>query len=77
MIGIIVATHGKLSDGLVDAAELIIGGTDNIVTLNLFQGDNVQDLNKQVLEAINKVDQNNGVIIFTDLLAQALIIRLP
>lgn len=67
MIGIIVATHGKLSDGLVDAAELIIGGTDNIVTLNLFQGDNVQDLNKQVLEAINKVDQNNGVIIFTDL----------
>ncbi|MEK5340682.1 PTS sugar transporter subunit IIA [Heyndrickxia faecalis] len=67
MIGIIVATHGKLSDGLVDAAELIIGGTDNIVTLNLFQGDNVQDLNKQVLEAINKVDQDNGVMIFTDL----------
>ncbi|WP_244996780.1 PTS sugar transporter subunit IIA [Caldifermentibacillus hisashii] len=67
MIGIIVATHGRLSDGLVDAAELIIGGTDNIVPLNLFQGDNVQDLNVQILEAIKKVDQNDGVIIFTDL----------
>lgn len=67
MIGIIVATHGKMSDGIVDAAELIIGGTDDIETLNLYQGDDIQDLNKQMLEAIKKVDQNDGVIIFTDL----------
>lgn len=67
MIGIIVATHGKMSDGIVDAAELIIGGTDDIETLNLYQGDDIQNLNKQMLEAIKKVDQNDGVIIFTDL----------
>ncbi|WAA09115.1 PTS sugar transporter subunit IIA [Fervidibacillus albus] len=67
MIGLVIATHGKMSDGLVDAAELIIGSTDNIETLNLNQGDNVQDLNKQMLEAIQKVDQQDGVIVFTDL----------
>lgn len=67
MIGIIVATHGKMSDGLVDAANLIVGPSENIETLNLYQDDDIQNLNKQMLEAIHKVDQNKGVIIFTDL----------
>ncbi|MDQ0412321.1 PTS sugar transporter subunit IIA [Mesobacillus stamsii] len=67
MIGIIIATHGKMSDGIIDAAELIIGSTDKIETLNLYQGDDVQDLNKQMLEAIKRVDQNEGILLFTDL----------
>lgn len=27
MLGIVIATHGKLSDGLKDAAEVIVGTT--------------------------------------------------
>jgi PTS system mannose-specific IIA component len=35
MLGIVIATHGKLSDGLKDSAEVIMGETNNIVTVNL------------------------------------------
>ncbi|MER2002166.1 MAG: PTS sugar transporter subunit IIA [Carnobacterium inhibens] len=72
MIGIIIATHGKMSNGLVSAADLIIGSTENIKTLNLFHEDNVQDLNKKFLEEIKAVDQNDGVIIFVDLAGASL-----
>ena len=67
MIGIIIATHGKMSDGIKDAAELIIGGTDKIETLKLFHGDDVSELGNQLTDAINKVDEGNGTIIFADL----------
>lgn len=72
MIGIIVATHGKMSNGIVSAADLIIGSTENIKTLNLFQEDNVQDLHGKFLNEIKAVDQNDGVIIFVDLAGASL-----
>lgn len=72
MIGIIIATHGKMSNGIVSAADLIIGSTDNIKTLNLFQEDDVQELNEKFLKEIKAVDQNEGVIIFVDLAGASL-----
>lgn len=67
MIGMIVATHGSMSDGILDAAKLIIGTTENIQPISLYQGDDVQGLNGKYLEAIKTVDQGEGIIIFTDL----------
>lgn len=67
MIGILVATHGKMSDGLVEAADLIIGSTENVKTFNLFHGDDIQVLGEQMAEAIQEVDQGEGVLIFTDI----------
>lgn len=72
MIGIIVATHGKMCDGIVSAADLIIGSTENIKTVNLFQEDDVQDLNGKFLNEIKEVDQQDGVIIFVDLAGASL-----
>ncbi|MGB7365590.1 PTS sugar transporter subunit IIA [Carnobacterium jeotgali] len=72
MIGMIIATHGEMSNGIVSAADLIIGSTDNIKTLNLFQEDDVQDLNGKFLKEIKAVDQNEGIIIFVDLAGASL-----
>lgn len=69
MIGIVIATHGKLSDGLKDSAEVIIGATDNIATVNLNQGDDVQALGAKIKQAIHEVNQNDGVIVLTDLVS--------
>lgn len=69
MLGIVIATHGKLSDGLKDAAEVIIGETNNIVTVNLNAGDDVQDLGGKIENAINEVNQDAGVIVLTDLVS--------
>ncbi|MBO0458912.1 PTS fructose transporter subunit IIA [Enterococcus hulanensis] len=69
MLGIVIATHGKLSDGLKDAAEVIVGVTNNIATVNLNSGDDVQELGKKIEAAVKEVDQKDGVIILTDLVS--------
>lgn len=69
MLGIVIATHGQLSDGLKDSAEVIIGAVDNIATVNLNQGDDIQELGQKIKRAIEGVDKGSGVIILTDLVS--------
>lgn len=69
MIGIVIATHGKLSDGFKDAAEVVVGQTENITTVNLNPGDSVDLLGEQISTAIGEVNQGDGVIVLTDLLS--------
>ncbi|MCD5028073.1 PTS sugar transporter subunit IIA [Enterococcus asini] len=69
MIGIVIATHGKLSDGFKDAAEVVVGQTENITTVNLNPGDSVDLLGEQIATAIGEVNQGDGVIVLTDLLS--------
>ena len=63
MLGIVIATHGALSDGAKDAA------TENIETVNLNSGDDVQALGGQIKTAIENVQQGDGVLVMVDLLS--------
>lgn len=69
MIGIVIATHGSLSDGFKDAAGVVIGSTDHLETVNLNLGDAVEELGAKISDAIHKVDNAAGVIVLTDLLS--------
>lgn len=69
MLGIVIATHGALSDGAKDAATVIMGATENIETVNLNSGDDVQALGEQIKKAIETVNQNDGVLVLVDLLS--------
>lgn len=68
MVGIIVMTHGSLSEGIVDAAELITGPVTQVETLSLRREDNVNDLNAAFLAALERVDTGDGVLVLADLL---------
>lgn len=68
MTGLVLVTHGEFSRGLADSLALIAGPYENMVTLSLRKNDNAEDLQKEIEEAIGKVDQGDGVIIFTDVL---------
>ena len=69
MLGIVIATHGSLSNGLKDSAEVIFGPTNNITTANLNLGDEVQALGATIKEAILEVNQGDGVIVLVDLVS--------
>ncbi|KPG73862.1 PTS sugar transporter subunit IIA [Enterococcus sp. RIT-PI-f] len=69
MIGIVLATHGQLSTGFKDAAEVIMGSVENIAVVNLNQGEDIQVLGEKIHEAIHETDQGAGVIVFADLLS--------
>lgn len=67
MLGIVIATHGKLSDGLKDAAEVVIGEVNNLQTVNLNPQDDIQVFGKRIIDKICEVNQGDGVIILTDI----------
>jgi PTS system mannose-specific IIA component len=69
MLGIVIATHGTFSAGLKDAAEVIMGATENIATVSLKQGEDIQQVGGQIKQAIQQVDQGNGVVLFVDLVS--------
>lgn len=69
MLGIVIATHGTLSDGIKDASEVIMGNTENIITVNLNAGDDVEQLGKKINNAILEVNQGDGVVVLVDLVS--------
>lgn len=42
MLEIMIVTHGKLSEGLKDAAEVIVGTSSHIETMCLESGEDIQ-----------------------------------
>ncbi|MGN0417746.1 PTS sugar transporter subunit IIA [Anaerostipes faecalis] len=68
MIGLVIVTHGDMGRGLTDSIKLITGEYKNMVTLSLRKNDNAEDLYEEILRSIQKVDEGDGVMIFTDVL---------
>lgn len=69
MLGVVLATHGTFSDGIKDAAEVIVGNVENIVTVNLKAGDDVDQLGEKINNAILEVNQGDGVVVLVDLVS--------
>lgn len=69
MLGIVIATHGQLSDGLKDSATVIMGTTSNIATVNLNSGDNIEELGLKIKQAIQTVDSGEGIIVLVDVIS--------
>jgi PTS system mannose-specific IIA component len=68
MIGIVIATHSQLGDALIDAAEFILGNQpETTVSVSLNLNENADKLRQKIVEGIKKVDQQEGVLILTDM----------
>lgn len=69
MLGIVVATHGQLSTGIIDACEVIIGETKSIEAVSLKSGEDVNTFGSKIKTAIENIKSDEGVIVFVDLLS--------
>jgi PTS system mannose-specific IIA component len=67
MIGILIVTHGDFGKELIRSAELIVGKQENTLALGLFHGDNIDVFREKIAEYIKKLDNEEGLLIFTDL----------
>jgi mannose PTS system EIIA component len=68
MVGILIVTHGKLAQELVETTRIIVGkNVENIVPITVDWNDDMSDIQKTISSAISKVDQGNGVLILTDM----------
>lgn len=68
MIGLVIATHARLGEELINASEMIIGPTDNARAVSIRMGDSVESIREQIKLAINDVGKDgDGVVIMTDM----------
>jgi PTS system mannose-specific IIA component len=67
MVGLVVASHGRLADELVATAEQIVGKLPSVATCNIEPGTSVEDLRVKMKQAVARVDSGDGVIVMADL----------
>ena len=68
MIGIVVVTHSRLGDALVEAVTAIVGeAPEAMVPVSVNLQDKADNLRNIIAKAIKKVDEKQGVLILTDM----------
>jgi PTS system mannose-specific IIA component len=63
----VIISHGEMANGMVDAACMIIGEQEGVVTVILKETDDVDGLKKRVETALQQVDAGDGVLVLVDL----------
>jgi PTS system mannose-specific IIA component len=66
MIGVVVATHGKLAEEMVRTAEAVVGKLEKIAPVSIVA--TTPDVRGDLKTAIQRVDCGEGVLLLTDLL---------
>ena|SRR5438045_3054300 len=66
MIGVVIASHGKLAEELLKTAESVVGELAQVRTVNVVASD--PEVRHKVADAIRAVDGGEGVVLLTDLL---------
>ena len=67
MIGGIIVSHGKLAEELLNALTIILGEVVNVEAISIGWYDDVEDSKRKINQSLKRVDQKNGVLIFTDM----------
>ena len=67
MIGGIIVCHGRMAEELHNALTIILGEAPNIEAISIGWYDDVEDSKKKISQSLKRVDQKNGVVIFTDM----------
>ena len=67
MIGGLIVMHGKLGEELLNVLTIILGETANIEAISIGWYDDVEESKKKIASSLKRVDQKNGVVIFTDM----------
>jgi len=68
MIGIIIASHGKLAEEILKSAYMIMGPQENIVALGLEPESDPLELKDKIYKSATEIDTGCGVVILVDLL---------
>src|SRR2546428_2580918 len=67
MIAVVVVTQGQLATELVNAAEMIVGELPQFTAVSIGWHDDVNDAREDILQAIERVRGEEGVLLLTDM----------
>ena len=67
MIGLVIVTHGRLSDELINALDHVIGSDKNITSVCIGPHDDMVRRRTDILKSVEKVNDGAGVVVLTDM----------
>lgn len=67
MIGVVLVTHGRLAEEFIAATEHVVGPQENVRTICIGPDDDMDRRRKDILQAIDEVNDGMGVILLTDM----------
>ena len=68
MTGFLIVTHSNLGQALIESVEFILNTKlENIFFISIDIKEDTNSLHKKIKNGVKKVQNNNGVIIFTDM----------
>lgn len=67
MIGLVVVTHGRLGDELINALEHVCGAQANITAVCIGPDDDMEQKRTQILASVANAEEGNGVVLLTDM----------
>ena len=67
MIGMVLVTHGRLAVEFIAAVEHVVGPQSQVATVCIGPDDDMEQRRKDIIEAVDKVESGDGVVILTDM----------
>ena len=73
MIGILIVTHDRLGEALIEAVTSIVGTKpESVLSVSVNLKDKADSLRNKIEKGIKKVNQGSGVLILTDMFGEHL-----
>ncbi|HSN13647.1 MAG TPA: PTS sugar transporter subunit IIA [Anaeromyxobacteraceae bacterium] len=67
MLGIVVATHGRLAEEILRTAEGIVGKLEQCEPVSVGAESSMEDARARLAQAVKRVDSGDGVLVLTDM----------
>lgn len=67
MIGLVVVSHGRLADALVETASEIVGPFERAKALAVSRSEGLAEIEERIRSAVRQVDGGDGVLILADM----------
>jgi PTS system mannose-specific IIA component len=68
MIKIIVSTHGKLAQELVNSAEVVVGKQSNLYVVKKSDNDSLIQMQNRINNLLKSINDKDGTLILTDMI---------
>lgn len=66
-LGLLVVTHGRLAEELVNATRTIVGPMDGLEAVSIGWDDDVHEARRQIEEGVRRAERGGGVLVLTDM----------
>ena len=71
MVGVVIATHGRLAESFLEVAEVILGRQEAVTAIGVHSEDGKKEIAEHLIQAVSHVRQTDGVLILTGIFGES------